>query len=159
MLSLFPVPPPGNSLSHPASLGFYEGAPTPINPFLLPSPGIPLNWGINPRKDDGPLLPLIPDKSIFCYICSWNLGPLHVYSLVGVLVPGSSARGGGLVCWYCHSSYGVANLLSSFSPFSNSSIGDPEHSPMDACEHPHLHLLSSGRRLLKEAPTTFKAKV
>jgi hypothetical protein len=41
---------------------------------------------------------LIPDKSIFCYICSWNLGPLHVYSLVGVLVPGSSARGGGV--WF-----------------------------------------------------------
>jgi len=42
--------------------------------------------------------------------------------LVGGLVPGSS---GGSGCCYCCSSYGVANPLSSFSPFSNSSIGVP----------------------------------
>jgi hypothetical protein len=32
----------------------------------------------------------MPVKAIFCYICSWSHGFLHVYSLVGGLVPGSS---------------------------------------------------------------------
>jgi hypothetical protein len=32
---------------------------------------------------------------------------------------------GGLVGWYCGSSYGVANPFSSFSPFSNSSLESP----------------------------------
>jgi hypothetical protein len=33
---------------------------------------------------------LISSKAIFCYICTWSHGSLHVYSLVGGLVPGSS---------------------------------------------------------------------
>jgi len=32
----------------------------------------------------------MPDKAILCYICSWSHGLLHVHSLVGGLVPGSS---------------------------------------------------------------------
>jgi hypothetical protein len=36
--------------------------------------------------------------------------------------------------------YGVANHFSSFSPFSNSSTGDPALSPMVGCEHPPLYL-------------------
>jgi hypothetical protein len=35
---------------------------------------------------------LMPDKAILCYICSWSHGSLHVYSLVGDLVPGSSGE-------------------------------------------------------------------
>ena len=35
-------------------------------------------------------LPLMSDEAILCYICSWSHGSLHVYSLVGDLVPGSS---------------------------------------------------------------------
>jgi hypothetical protein len=64
--------------------------------------------------------------------------------LLGGLVPGSSG-GGGLVGWYCCSSYGAANPLSSFSPFSNSSIGDPALSAMVGCKHPTLYLSGSGR--------------
>jgi hypothetical protein len=39
----------------------------------------------------------MPHKAILCYICGWSLGFLHMYSLVGGLVPRSSRGGGGLV--------------------------------------------------------------
>ena len=35
-------------------------------------------------------LPLLSEKAILCYICIWNCGSLHVYSLGGDLVPGNS---------------------------------------------------------------------
>jgi hypothetical protein len=41
-------------------------------------------------QDQEPLLPLMSNKSILCYICSCSHESLHVYSLVGGLVPGSS---------------------------------------------------------------------
>ena len=40
------------------------------HPLLLPSPGIPLYWGIKLSQDQGPLLPLMTDSAILCYICS-----------------------------------------------------------------------------------------
>ena len=46
---------------------------------------------------------------------------------------------------HCCSVHGAANSLSSFSPFSNSSIGDPVLSPMVDCEHQPLYLSGSGR--------------
>ena len=54
----------------------------------------------------------MPNKAILCYIYGWS----HEYSLVGGLVPGSSGGRGGLVGWYCCSSYEVTNPFSSFSP-------------------------------------------
>jgi hypothetical protein len=90
---LFPFlfsPPPRNPLSHLPSPCFYEGF-FPLTYLLLsPRPGIPLHRGIEPSQDLGPLLPLMPNKTILCNICSWIHGSLHVYSLVGSLVPGSS---------------------------------------------------------------------
>ena len=59
----FPDFPFENSLSHsnfPCS---------PTYPLLLPCLGIPLHWGIEPSQDQGPLLPLMSNKAIFCYIC------------------------------------------------------------------------------------------
>jgi hypothetical protein len=53
--------------------------------------------------------------------------------------------GGCLVGWYSYSSYRVINSFSSFSPFSNSSIGDPFLSPMVSCENLPLYVLSSGK--------------
>jgi hypothetical protein len=50
---------------------------------------IPLYWGIKPSQDQTPLLPLMSNKAILCYICIWIHWSLHVYSLVGGLVPGS----------------------------------------------------------------------
>ena len=113
--------------------GFPSRTPcSPTQPLLLPGPCIPLHWGIEPSQDQGPLLPLMTDKAILCYICSWN----HVYSLVGGLVPGSY---GDLVGWYCCSDYGFANTFNSFRPFSNSSIGDPTLSSMVDWEHLPLY--------------------
>jgi hypothetical protein len=89
MLPSFP-PTPETPISHPPSLCLYEGAQTSIHPLLPPHPGIPLHWGIEPSQDQGPLFPLMPDKAILCYISGWSHGSLHVYSLVGGFVPGSS---------------------------------------------------------------------
>jgi hypothetical protein len=48
---------------------------------------------------------LMFNKAIFCYICSWSHGSLHVYSLVCGLVPGGSGVSGWLILLF----YGVAN--------------------------------------------------
>ena len=97
MLSPFQVSPPESPI--PFSC-FYESAP-PTTYLLLPScPGIPLHWGIKPSQNQGPLLPLMPDNAILCYIYSWSHGLLHVYSLVGSLVPGSSEESGWLILFF-----------------------------------------------------------
>jgi hypothetical protein len=62
-------------------------------PFLPQYPSIGLHCGIDPSQDQWPQLPLMPDKVILCYICSWSKRSLHVYSLVGCLVPESSGEG------------------------------------------------------------------
>jgi hypothetical protein len=67
-------------------------SPSPVSPcssthsLLLHCPGISLHWGIKPSQDQGPLLSLMSEKAILCYICVWSHGSLHVYSLVGGLV-------------------------------------------------------------------------
>ena len=66
----------------------------PTHPLLPHLSSIPLHWGIKPPQDQGPPLPLMPDKAILCYICIWSHGSLHVYSLVGGLVSGSSGWSG-----------------------------------------------------------------
>jgi hypothetical protein len=68
------------------------------------------------------------DKALLCYICSWSHVSLHVYSLFGGLVPGSS-----------------------LGPFSSSTIGDLVLSSMVGCEHPPLYLSGSGRASQKTA--------
>jgi hypothetical protein len=47
---------------------------------MLPWPGISLHWGTEHSQDHGPLLPLMNNKAILCYICSWFHGSLHMYS-------------------------------------------------------------------------------
>jgi hypothetical protein len=105
----------------------------PTHPHLSQSPRIPLHWDIEPSQDQGPPYTLLPDKAILYYICSQSHRFVPLYSLVGGLVPGSS---GG--CWFCCSSYGVANPCRSFSPSHNSSIGALMLSPMVGCKHPYL---------------------
>jgi hypothetical protein len=92
MISPFPVTPlhPFHP-PLPPPLYLYEGAP-PLTHPLPPHCGS--SWGIKLPQDQGPLLSLNSDKAIFCYICIWSHGSLHVYSLVGGLVPQSS-RGSG----------------------------------------------------------------
>jgi hypothetical protein len=56
----------------------------------------------------------MPDEAILCNICSWSHGSLHVYSLVGDLVPGNSGGSGWLILlsflWGCK----LLQLLQSF---------------------------------------------
>jgi hypothetical protein len=76
MLSPLSVPPPPQRPPiPPLYLCFYEGY---SHLLLLPCPGIPLHWGIQPSQDQGPLLPVMFHKAILCYIRSWSHGSLHV---------------------------------------------------------------------------------
>jgi hypothetical protein len=87
MLSL----PSPNPLSPSPSSCFCEGVFSPTCPLLPPCPCIPLHWGIKPSWDQGPLLPLMPDKAtILCYIYGKSHGSLNVYSLVSGFDPGNS---------------------------------------------------------------------
>jgi hypothetical protein len=58
----FPGFPSENSLSYPLS------PCSPTHPLLLPCPGIPLHWGIEPSQDQGPLLSLMSNKANLCYV-------------------------------------------------------------------------------------------
>ena len=89
------LPTPKLPIPSPCSC-FYKGVPPTTHILPPPHPGIPLYWGIEPSQDQGPLLPLMPDKAMLCYICGWSHWFLHVCSLVGGLVPGSS---GGVFSW------------------------------------------------------------
>jgi hypothetical protein len=67
-----------------------------------------------------------------CVLLSWWLSPWEPWgSLYTVTIP----RQPDPVGEYCCSSHGVTNLFSSFSPFSNSSTGDPMFSQMVSCKH------------------------
>ena len=66
----------------------FSGFCSPTHPLPLPSSGVPLHSGIKLSQDQGPVLPLMTNKAILCCICSWSHGFLHVYSLVGSLIPG-----------------------------------------------------------------------
>ena len=126
--SPYPIPP------LPTSMRVFLYSPTHS---CLPDLAFPYTGALSLHRTKGFSFHwLMPDKVILCYICSWSCGSFYVYSLVGGLVPGSSVgRGGDMVCWYCCFSYGVAYPFSSFSPFSNSSVGDPMLSPMVGCKH------------------------
>jgi hypothetical protein len=91
MLSPFPVKPPTFSSVPPASM---RVLPHPPFHFHLSTLAF-LYAGASPPQDQGAPLPLMPNKDILCYICIWSHGSLHVYSLVGSLVPGSFGCGGG----------------------------------------------------------------
>jgi hypothetical protein len=104
----FPGFPSENPLSHPPS------PCSPTYPLPLPCPGIPLHWSIKPSQNQGPLLPLMPNKAVLCYICSWSHGSLHVYSFVGSLVPGSSWGTGWFVLLFLLWGCKPLQLLGSF---------------------------------------------
>lgn len=81
------LPFPSFPLFHSPSSCLYEDAPPPTHPLRPPCPGIPLHWGKKPSQDQGLILPFVSNKAILCYICGWSRRSLHVYSLVGGLVP------------------------------------------------------------------------
>ena len=89
ILSPFPDIPTGIPLSYPLSPASMRVFPHPPTSSRFQSSNYP-TLGIKPSQDQGPLFPLMPDKAILCYICGWSHRSLHVYSLVGGLVPKSS---------------------------------------------------------------------
>ena len=64
MLSPFPISPPEIPYPITPSSYFYEGVTLPTHPLPPPCPHIPLHWGTEPSRDQGPLLPLMPNKAI-----------------------------------------------------------------------------------------------
>jgi hypothetical protein len=95
MFSPFLVSPLEPLIPSPLPSASIRVLPLPPTHSPLHGPGIPLHWGIEPW----PLL-LMPDNATLCYICGWSHGSLHVYSLVGDLVPGSSGRSGCLILFF-----------------------------------------------------------
>ena len=77
----------------------------PQPPIHLLTPNCPssfLYWGIQPSQDQEPPLPLMSDKAILCYICSWSHGSFHVYLWLVVQPIGSLGGGGGLQFVNCY---------------------------------------------------------
>jgi hypothetical protein len=152
----FPDFPSENLLSHPPSTC------SPTHPLLFPCPGIPLHWGIKPSQDQGLFLPVMTNKAILCYICSWSHGSLRVYSLFGGLVPGSSGGTGWFILLY-----GAANLFSSLVFvclfvclfFSVSSTGDPVLSPTVGLEQVYLNDSKNSTRELINLINNFRKVV
>jgi hypothetical protein len=83
---------PSETPSHLPSPYLYEGPPP--SPIPIFPTGITLHWGMVHPQAQGPLLPLMSNKAILCHIFSQLHWSLHVYSLVGSPVPGSSRRSG-----------------------------------------------------------------
>ena len=83
---------------------YHEGVPTPTHSHL-PALSFPNTGASSLHRTKGPLLSLMLNNAVLCYICSWSHGSLHMYSLVGGLVPGSSGVSGWLVLlfslWGC----------------------------------------------------------
>ena len=57
---------------------FHEGAPSPNHPLPLQHLGISLHWENAPSLNQRPLLPVMPDNAILCYIYNWSHGSLCV---------------------------------------------------------------------------------
>jgi len=78
---------------------FYEGALPLLTSTSPPwqSPTLGHRTLIGPRSSP----PLMPNKAILCYICSWSHGSVYVYSWEGGLVPGSSGWLVLLFLWGC----------------------------------------------------------
>jgi hypothetical protein len=91
-------------LKNPLPLSPPTSTCSPTHPLPLPGAGIPQHWGIEPSQNEGPLLPLMTDKAILCYIAVGAMSPtmcnfwLVVYSLgaLGVLVSSYDCSSYGL---------------------------------------------------------------
>ena len=118
----FPDFPSGSPLSHPPSLCLAVQVLPHTHLLLCPHPNIPLHWGMEPSQDQGPLLSLMPDKAILCYVGRWSLGSFHVYSLDGGLVLVSSGGSGWLILLFF---LWVVNPFSSLSLVSSFFIRNP----------------------------------
>jgi hypothetical protein len=121
-------------------LCLYGGDPLSTHPLPLHHSSIPLPWGIKSPQDQGPPLPLMSDKAIFCYICIWNHGSLLVHSLVDGLVPGIPGWSGQSMFFL-----GVAITLHSSSSSASSPTEVLKFRLMVGSKHLHLHWSGTGR--------------
>lgn len=92
-ISNFPFPVSPLQIPHPPASMRVISLPNPLPPHC---PDIPLHWGIELSQDLGLLL-LLLDNGILCCVCGWSYGYLHVYTLVGNLIPVSSWGSGWLI--------------------------------------------------------------
>jgi hypothetical protein len=140
MLSTFLVSPLQTPYTFPLLLWGYS-------PTYLPlphHPSNPLHWNTKPSQDQRPFLPLMSDKAILWYICSWSHGFLHVYSLIGGLVPRNPGSSGNTVLLKLFFLWGW-KLFRSFINSANYSIGVPMLSPIIGYKRPHLYWSGPGR--------------
>jgi hypothetical protein len=123
--------------------------PISLSPFYQPThfqcPGIPLQWGIKPFQNQGPLFPLMSNKAMLCYISSWSHGSLHVYFLDGGIVPESS---GGY--WLVHIVVPPMGLQVPSAPLVNS-LAPQLHT---LCSNQWLALYLSGTGRASQKTTT-----
>jgi hypothetical protein len=132
---------------YPSLPCLYEGAPPPTHPLPSSHPSIPLHWGIKHPQDQRPLLPLLSNKAILCHICCQPHRSLHVNSLVGGPVPGSSRE-----VWPVDTvapSMGLQTSSAPSVPSPTPPSGIPTFSLMAGCEHLPLYLSVSGRASLR----------
>jgi hypothetical protein len=94
MLSLFPFSPRNCHpiAGPPAALRVFPHLPTHS---WLPTLSLPYT-GAPPLQYQGPLLPLMPNKVILCYLCNWSSESLSPCVILGS-VPGSAAGSGWLI--------------------------------------------------------------
>ena len=91
----YPLSPPPNRLYYPTSPCFYEGVPPATYLIPPPSPGILQHSGIEPSKGlSSCWCPIRPSSATYAAVA---MGSLHVYSLVGGLIPGESRVSGWLI--------------------------------------------------------------
>ena len=76
MLYSFQVSPLETLLSLALSPCLYKGVPRLSAYSCFPLRGFHLHWGIEPSQTQGPLLPLMSNKAIICYICGQSHGSL-----------------------------------------------------------------------------------
>jgi hypothetical protein len=124
MLTPFPVSPLETGypiLPLPDSMRVFLYQPTQSCLFAQ---AFPYTGALNTFRPKGLTSNLCPAKpsSATCELIGWWFSPWELW-------------GGGLIGWYCYSSYGVSNCFSSFSPFFNCSSGDPVLNLMVGCWH------------------------
>lgn len=109
---------------------------------VLPHPStsaFPPWKGIKSSEEQGPLLPLMSNKTMLYSICNWSHGSLNVYSSVDGLVSESSGVYGCLILYFVC----VANHFSPNSPLSNFHTEDQLLRTIFRCKHLPLYLPAS----------------
>jgi hypothetical protein len=145
---LFPGLPSGTPLSHSPSPASMRVLLHPSTHSCLPALAFPYTGASNFLRTKGCSFHLCPTRPSSATYAAGAMGPSMCTIWLVVQSPRAPRGFGWLTLLLPH---GAANPLSSFSPFFNSSIGDPALRPMVGCEHLPLFLLGSGRAFQETA--------